>query len=122
MEGVQTHHKAAGSFEVIAASGNLPGCDNIPASVNMTILPNCGPGGTTFTLSATGFLPGETVGRYYTSPTQAALPRSSQSTASPSGTVSGITFRSTSSTEPGIWAATYQKECNRTEKQSAISR
>jgi hypothetical protein len=108
MEGVQTHHKAIGYFKIIAAGANTSGCDNIPASVNMTVVPDCGPAGTTFTFTATGFIPGETVGRYYTSPTGAVLPGSSQSIASSTGTVSGVRFRSTLATEQGIWAATYE--------------
>jgi hypothetical protein len=108
MEGVQSHHKAIGYFKIILPSANAPGCDNIPASQNMTVTPNCGPVGTTFALSATGFQPGELVGRYYTSPTGEVLPGRSQSTASAGGTVSGITYTPSSSTPPGIWAATYE--------------
>jgi hypothetical protein len=108
MEGVQSHHKAIGYFKIIAPSGNSAGCDNIPASVNMTVVPTCGPAGTSFSFSATGFLPGETVGRYYTSPDGTVIPGRSQSTATGSGTVSGITFRTTSNSPRGIWAATYE--------------
>jgi hypothetical protein len=109
MEGTHSHVKSIGYFKIIAPSGgNNRDCSGIPASINMTVTPNCGPGGTRFAIVGTGFQPGESVGRYYTSPTGAVLPGNSQSIADSSGRVSGITFITSSGTEPGIWAGTFE--------------
>jgi hypothetical protein len=84
-------------------------CANVPAGQNATVTPTCGKVGTIFTITGTGFTPGEQVGRYYTRPNGTVVPGSSQSTADSNGTV---TFRFSSegatASEQGQWAGTFE--------------
>jgi hypothetical protein len=112
MEGTSSHVKSIGYFKIVEQGGGGGGgsrdCSGIPDSVNMIVSPNCAPAGGRFAVTGLNFQPGESVGRYYTSPTGRVIAGSSQSTAESDGRVTGITFSTATSSEQGIWVATFE--------------
>ena len=87
-------------------------CTNVPSAQNGVVAPLCGPPGTVFSITGTGFKPGEQVGRYYTSPHNQVIPGKSQSTADANGSVT-YTFTITvndkgNEADLGIWAGTFE--------------
>jgi hypothetical protein len=88
-------------------------CSNIPQSINMTVSPNCGPGGTVFDFEAWGFQPGENVGIYLTAPDQSVYGAPFQEPADSRGRVSGIYLESDPTFPPGIWALTMEGTSSR---------
>jgi hypothetical protein len=108
LEGLTTHRKAIGYFKVTPfVQGD---CSGIPAGTNMTATPNCAPAGSEFVFTATGFQPGEQVGRYYTTPIGPGINgnRFYITHADETGTVKDVTFASYEDDYRGIWAATFE--------------
>ncbi len=83
-------------------------CSGIPAQQNMVVTPECGPGGTAFSFSGSGFQPGETVSIYVTLPDQAVLEAPFQRDADGNGRVIGIGLNSDRTFPPGIWGITME--------------
>ena len=107
MEGQRNHKRAIGYLKLIVPGIGLD-CSAIPQSSSMTVVPRCAPAGVAFEFEGSGFQPGETVGRYYTTPTGDVIPGSSHSIADAEGKVKGIVL-STGFTSPvGIWAGTFE--------------
>lgn len=86
-------------------------CVNIPASVNMTVQPNCGTAEvTTFTFRGMNFQPGETVGVYATSPDGAVYGSDFQLEAAGDGTTDEVFLGPLPGDDLylGIWAVTME--------------
>ncbi len=83
-------------------------CSDIPASKSMVVTPNCGPGGTVFRFTGSGFRSGEKVGVYVTDPSQAVFGAPFQADATGEGIVSGISLNSASNFPAGVWAVTME--------------
>lgn len=81
-----------------------PDCSGIPASVNQTVTPTCGPPGTRFVFSGFGFKAGELVGVYATRPDQSVNGAPFQVRADNQGRVEGIALNTNSNSPQGIWA------------------
>ncbi|HEX8598761.1 MAG TPA: hypothetical protein VF952_09645 [Chloroflexia bacterium] len=88
-------------------------CDGIPAARNATVRPNCGPRGTTFEFSGTGFQPGENVGIYVTAPDQSVIGADFQVIANDAGNVGGVFLSSNSAFPLGVYAVTYEGTSSR---------
>ena len=88
-------------------------CEGIPAARNATVRPNCGPRGTTFEFSGTGFQPGENVGIYVTAPDQSVIGADFQVIASDAGNVGGVFLTSNSAFPLGVYAVTYEGTSSR---------
>jgi hypothetical protein len=72
------------------------------------VRPECGPGGTQFEFSGTGFQPGENVGIYVTAPDQSVIPADFQVEADSNGNVGGVFLSTTRAFPLGIYAVTYE--------------
>jgi hypothetical protein len=84
-------------------------CADIPASVNMTVSPNCGrPNTTVFTFKGSGFQAGELVGVYATSPDGAVYGAPFQLEALADGTTEEVYLGPLPSSLLGIWAVTME--------------
>ncbi len=83
-------------------------CSGIPAPRNASVRPECGPRGTTFEFSGTGFQGGENVGVYVTAPDQSVIGAPFQVTADERGNVGGVRLTSNSAFPLGIYAVTYE--------------
>jgi hypothetical protein len=81
-------------------------CAGIPASINATVRPNCGQGGTIFEYEGRNFSPGENVGIYVTAPDQSVFGAEFQAVADGSGVVGGIGLDTFPGIPTGIWAFT----------------
>ncbi|NTW01446.1 MAG: hypothetical protein HGA19_09060 [Oscillochloris sp.] len=78
----------------------------LPASINAVVTPDSGPPGTTFSLSASGFDPGERVGVWLTAPNQATFGADFQASADDAGSIAGanIAIATDSDYPTGIWS------------------
>jgi hypothetical protein len=83
-------------------------CSGIPAARNAQVRPDCGPRGTTFNFSGSGFDAGENVGVYVTAPDQAVIGAPFQVTADQAGNVGGVFLNTNSQFPLGIYAVTYE--------------
>jgi hypothetical protein len=112
--GEKSQHQSIAWIKIIPkGSATAPppgnsGCDNIPASTNQTVTPNCGPAGTVFVATGWGFKPGEKVGVYSTRPSGSVFGAPFQVIADGAGRVTEIGIRTTTNSEPGIWACTME--------------
>jgi Fe2+ transport system protein FeoA len=110
VEGATSHFAVSTYYKIVRPGPNESGpCDNIPASQNMAVEPtNCGPAGTTFEFTGTGFQPGESVGMYVTAPDGAVIGSSFEIQADEQGTVSGVYIRTNASFPQGMYVATME--------------
>jgi hypothetical protein len=83
-------------------------CAGIPARRNAVVRPECGPRGTTFEFSGSGFEGGETVGVYVTAPDQSVIGAPFQVVADDAGNVGGVSLTSSSGFPLGVYAVTYE--------------
>jgi hypothetical protein len=124
-QGDSSHHQSIVYFKVTPdQAGGAPGqtptaapttdpnvsnCNNVPASVNMSISPsNCAKAGTRFSFVGRGFQGGENVGVYVTAPDQSVFGAPFQITADGSGTAGTVTFTTQSTFPLGVWAMTME--------------
>jgi hypothetical protein len=124
-EGAASHHQAVGYFKITPDPNVTPTagpttdpsastCDNIPASVNMTITPsNCARRGTTFTFTGRGFQPGENVGVWLTAPDQAVIGAPFQVEADGNGVTGVVSFQSFSELDLGVYVLTMEGTSSR---------
>jgi hypothetical protein len=107
MEGLTSRRKSVGYFKV--TSPVAADCSGIPENTTMIITPNCAPAGSSFSLDAYGFTPGEIVTRYYKTPSGEGFSGSSNVLGvGPDGKLATATFVSAVDDERGIWSATYE--------------
>jgi hypothetical protein len=83
-------------------------CSGIPANQNAVVTPTCGPAGTEFNFSGSGFLSNEKVGLYTTSSNGTVYGTPSTANADKKGNVSGWHVPTTTSDPTGIWAITME--------------
>lgn len=78
----------------------------LPRSINARVTPEIGPPGTTFLLTASGFVAGERVGIWVTAPNQATFGAGAQATADDRGTIEGqnVTFTADQNAAEGVWS------------------
>ena len=88
-------------------------CAGIPAARNASVRPDCGPQGTQFEFSGTGFQPGENVGIYVTAPDQSVIGADFQVEADGAGNVGGVFLSTTRSFPLGVYAVTYEGTSSR---------
>ncbi|HEX8217616.1 MAG TPA: hypothetical protein VF914_00235 [Chloroflexia bacterium] len=83
-------------------------CEGIPARRNAVVRPECGPRGTVFEFSGSGFEGGETVGVYVTAPDQSVIGAPFQVVADDAGNVGGVSLSSGPGFPLGVYAVTYE--------------
>ncbi len=122
--GSTSTHESIAWFKLVPKAGQAqptPGpsgdvCSQVPASQNGSVTPTCGPGGTSFEFTGTGFTPNQEVRLWITTPDQAVVPSSAitadgheiQAYSDNSGTVH-IGLRTGSAINKGIWALTFHQ-------------
>jgi hypothetical protein len=89
-----------------------PDCSGIPPGQNMTVTPNCGPGGTVFRFQGRNFKPGELVTGYITLPDQSVCGPPDcappEDFAANSGGMIDIRFGTDPDYPTGFWAITFE--------------
>jgi hypothetical protein len=106
-EGISSKHKAFAYFRVTAPAPPT-GDTSVPASQNAVVDPPAGPGGTEFLAIGLGFKPGERVGVYVTAPDQRVYGAPFQVGANDDGSTEPVWFETTSSSQRGVWAMTFE--------------
>ena len=106
MEGLTSHRKAIGYFKVTAFAG--ADCSGIPASIDASAAPNCGPAGTAFQIDAHGFTTGEIVDRVYKDPSGQYYGGSRKVYGvDDQGRIETVTYQSYPGDLLGVYSATY---------------
>lgn len=107
-QGVSSGHQAIVYFKVLAPEGSAPATPGVlPPSQNSTVVPERGPRGTVFAITGRGFIPGEQVGVYATTPDRSVFGAPFQVTADSRGEVF-VTFTANPPIDTGIWANTFE--------------
>jgi hypothetical protein len=106
--GLTSGKRDEGSLKVTGP--DVSGCTDGPPpdGTDASVSPVCGRIGTTFTFAAIGFIPGETVGYYWTTPNQSVYGANFQLTADENGFVIGPTLIHNIYAMTGIWAVSLE--------------
>ncbi|HET9496651.1 MAG TPA: hypothetical protein VFR15_20680 [Chloroflexia bacterium] len=119
-EGADSHHQAIVYFKITPDPNATPTvgptpdpsasrCDDVPASVNMTVSPNnCSRRGTGFQFMGRGFQPGENVGVWLTAPDQSVIGAPFQIEADGSGGAGPVSLQTFPDFPLGIYVLTME--------------
>jgi hypothetical protein len=124
-EGASSRHQSIVYFKITpdpnvtptpgpTADPSASRCDDVPASVNMTVRPsNCARRGAGFEFEGRGFQPGEQVGVWLTAPDQSVIGAPFQVEADGSGVAGTVSFQTFSDFPLGIYVLTMEGTTSR---------
>jgi hypothetical protein len=92
----------------VAPPPSTPGCEDVPADVNGSISPKCGPAGIALTMSISGFAPNEQIGFWLTNPSGDVIGTVDTVSIGPSGSIDLDPIPTSENLSPGLYYWVFQ--------------